>query len=73
MPGMSGPHLQQELLRRGIDIPIIFITAQSGETLRIEAMRRGARAWLNKPFNETSIVTAVQSVLNDNVSPAGTA
>jgi FixJ family two-component response regulator len=34
MPGMSGSDLQEQLKRRQYDIPIIFITAHSAETLR---------------------------------------
>src|SRR5437016_8618125 len=34
MPGMSGPDLQSELIRRGQSIPIIFITAQRDESVR---------------------------------------
>ena len=37
MPGMSGPQLQQELIRRRQEIPIVFITAQ--------ATSRSVRAW----------------------------
>jgi len=31
MPGMSGPDLQRELMRRRKKIPIVFITAYGGE------------------------------------------
>src|SRR6185312_11969685 len=34
LPGMSGPELQLELLRRGKAIPIVFITAQGDKSLR---------------------------------------
>jgi FixJ family two-component response regulator len=34
MPGMSGPELKRELQRRGKAIPVVFITANSDETLR---------------------------------------
>src|SRR6266853_6563084 len=35
MPGMSGPDLQQELIRRRHQIPIVFITAHSDESVRL--------------------------------------
>ena len=41
MPGMSGPDLQQELIRRRQEIPIVFITAQGDETVRPRAARAG--------------------------------
>ena len=34
LPGMSGPDLQQELIRRGKAVPIVFITAQGDKSLR---------------------------------------
>ena len=43
MPGMSGPDLQQELVRRRQEIPIVFITAHRGETVRPRLLERGER------------------------------
>src|SRR3984957_18028660 len=40
MPGMSGPELRRELLRRGHDIPTIFITAYADFASRLD-MRDG--------------------------------
>src|SRR5262245_20381460 len=34
LPGMSGPDLQQELIRRGNAVPIVFISAQADPSLR---------------------------------------
>ena len=63
MPGMSGPELQQELARRQCDIPIVFITANSNEGVRPEVMRRGAIAYLIKPYSQTAILSAVNKAL----------
>jgi CheY-like chemotaxis protein len=63
MPGMSGPDLQQELRLRGLEIPIIFITAQTDETLRQRLLEQGAVACLFKPFNESALVEALNSAL----------
>jgi len=63
MPDMSGPELQQELIRRGIVVPVVFITAHSIESVRTEIMRSGAVACLAKPFDETAIVQAVRTAL----------
>ena len=41
MPGMSGPELQQELIRRRQEIPIVFITAHGDETVRPQPARAG--------------------------------
>jgi FixJ family two-component response regulator len=50
MRGMSGPQLQTELKRLGSKIPIIFITAQSDESLRRRLVEQGAVACLLKPL-----------------------
>jgi FixJ family two-component response regulator len=63
MPGMTGPDLQQELIRRHRQIPIIFITAQGDETLRPRLLARGAIACLFKPFNETALLEALNVAL----------
>ncbi len=63
MPGMSGPQLQQELARMKHAIPIVFITAHSEERVRPTVLRRGAVAYLIKPFSETAILEAVRTAL----------
>src|SRR5262245_14102802 len=55
MPGMSGPDLQQELKRRQRSIPIVFITAHGGETIRLRLIASGAVECLFKPFSETAL------------------
>src|ERR1700730_17417972 len=42
MPGMSGPDLHHELKRRGVETPIVFITAQADEAARQRLLRQDA-------------------------------
>jgi FixJ family two-component response regulator len=63
MPGMSGPDLQRELRIRRLEIPIIFITGQTDETLRQRLLEQGAAACLFKPFNEFALLEALKSAL----------
>ena len=63
LPGMSGPDLQRELIRRGADIPIVFITAQSDASLRPRLLDLGAAAFLFKPFSDDALLEAVNSAL----------
>jgi FixJ family two-component response regulator len=62
MPGMSGPQLQDELRRRELNIPIIFITGQLDPTLRAELLARGAVECLFKPFRERDLRSALDRV-----------
>jgi FixJ family two-component response regulator len=63
MPGMSGPQLQTELKRRGVDIPIIFITAIADRELRAELLAQGAVECLFKPFSEHDLRAALELVM----------
>ncbi len=63
MPAMSGPELQEELIRRGGAIPIVFITAQRDEGTRARALAAGAVACLFKPFSDTALLDAVNAAL----------
>lgn len=63
MPGMSGPELKAELEDRGHDIPIIFITAKSHDTLRERLLAQGAVECLFKPFSESDLLDALRAAL----------
>jgi len=63
MPGMSGSELQQELRRRRIAIPVIFITAQRDEGVRSRLIEQGAIACLIKPFSDTALLDALKLAL----------
>jgi FixJ family two-component response regulator len=64
MPGMSGLDLQQELLRSGDPVPLIFMTAQTSERIRQRVLESGAVACLFKPFTESDLVDAVNRALD---------
>lgn len=63
LPGMSGPHLQQELRRLGREIPVIFITANADDGLRQELLAQRAVACLLKPFSDTALHQALDAAL----------
>jgi FixJ family two-component response regulator len=63
MPGMTGPDLQLELMRRKLSIPIVFITAHSDEGVRPRVLEAGAVECLFKPFSESSLLEALESAL----------
>jgi FixJ family two-component response regulator len=63
MPGMSGPDLQQELIRRSRAIPIVFITANQDEAVRPRLLQQGAVECLAKPFSPTVLLEALNAAL----------
>ena len=63
MPGMTGPQLQLELARRGLTIPIVFITAHVDAAVRQAALGRGAVECLFKPFSEEALLAALKKAV----------
>jgi FixJ family two-component response regulator len=63
MPGMSGPELRRELVRRGYAIPTIFITAHPDTAFRPDIVE-GAVACLIKPFDEMALFEALKKALD---------
>jgi len=63
MPGMSGPDLQQELKRRQVETPVVFITASGDRTVRTGLLAQGAADCLFKPFSERDLLDALTAAL----------
>src|SRR5690349_19734504 len=66
MPGMSGPALQEELALGGSILPVIFITGHGDISMAVEAMQHGAFDFVEKPFNDQSLIERVQRALEQN-------
>jgi FixJ family two-component response regulator len=66
MPGMSGPELRRELKMLRPRLPVVFITAQRDERLRMQLLGQDAIACLFKPFSETALLDALRSALPDH-------
>jgi FixJ family two-component response regulator len=63
MPGMSGPELHCELIRRHLEIPIVFMTAHGDSNVRPRMLERGAVDCLLKPFSESDLLQALNTAL----------
>jgi len=72
LPGMDGLQLQQQLLKLGLSVPIIFITAAADADgcRRKQALRAGAIAFLRKPFVGQELLGAVRAALGLTRDPA---
>jgi FixJ family two-component response regulator len=66
MPGLSGPQLQDELIRRKIDLPIIFLTGFAETAMVVEGVHKGAIDFLEKPIDGALLLQRVESALEIN-------
>lgn len=60
MPGMTGMQLQDELARRSVTAPIIFITGHGDVPMAVEAVKKGAFDFLEKPFNDEKLIDLIR-------------
>jgi RNA polymerase sigma factor (sigma-70 family) len=67
MPGLSGLELQQRLLELEVSIPIIFITGHADVPMAVEAMQKGAFAFIQKPFRDQELLESIsEAVISGN-------
>jgi len=65
MKGFSGIELQQHLVKRGIKIPIIFLTAIESDEIRQRAKQAGAAGFFRKPVDDQALLDTIQWVLSN--------
>lgn len=63
MPGMSGMECQQKLAVLHCTLPVVFITGHGDVPMAVEAMKRGAVEFIQKPFREQELLDCIQSAL----------
>jgi two-component system CheB/CheR fusion protein len=63
MPGMDGLELQERLNAEGAEIPVVVITGRQDVPLAVKAMRAGAIDFLQKPFDDEALLSAVERAL----------
>lgn len=63
MPGMNGLELQDELLRRGCAMPLVFITGHGDVPMAVDTMKKGAIDFIEKPFSEVLLRDLVDRML----------
>ena len=67
MPLMSGHELQNELLSRGISIPIIFISGNADIADSAKAFRAGAVDFLEKPFDTQILLERIDEAIKKDI------
>ena len=65
LPGMSGLEVQEHLLARKADLPIIFITGHGDVPMAVRALKKGAVDFIEKPFQQAALKAQVEHMLNE--------
>lgn len=66
MPGSGGFDVLPSFRRQCPEVPVILITAFGGGAVAQEAMRLGARSYLEKPFQFRALLEAVRDATRDD-------
>jgi two-component system, OmpR family, alkaline phosphatase synthesis response regulator PhoP len=78
MPGMNGYDICREVRKKGLDTPIIFISAKSEEIDRVLGLELGADDFIVKPFGIREVIARIRAVtrrylavkkINSNTQP----
>lgn len=64
MPKMSGMEVQQKLLEKRPDLPVVIVTGHGDIAMAVQAMRAGAVDFIEKPFQEEALSQTIETALS---------
>jgi len=70
LPGMTGFDVCEAIRKENSKVPVLFLTAKSSGTDRVQGLKLGADDYLTKPFNLEELLLRVQ-ILIRRINPAG--
>jgi len=70
MPGMSGLDVHDAMNAREIDVPVVYMTGHGDVPLAVEAMKKGAITFLEKPLQDSALEAALDSAFSPPVQQA---
>ncbi len=63
MPGMSGLQLQEKLKEKNVKLPIIFITGHGNVRMGVDAVKKGAVDFIEKPFEDQVLLDQIHAAI----------
>lgn len=63
MPEMDGLALQRHLSETGVRLPVIVMTGHGDVPIAVQALKAGAADFLEKPFDNSQLLTAVTNAI----------
>jgi FixJ family two-component response regulator len=67
MPGATGLDLMDEMQRRGLQVPVVLMTAHTSDAYRRRLLESRAVACLFKPFGEAELLGAIRLALRRDI------
>ena len=64
MPGLSGVELQEQLMARDADLPIVFMTGHGDIPMTVKAIKAGAVDFLPKPVSDKRLLQTVEDAVD---------
>lgn len=64
MPGMTGLELVRHMKAHGLNLPVVVITGHGDVPLAVEAMRAGVIDFLEKPFDDETLLRSIRMALD---------
>ncbi|MBA7696609.1 Transcriptional regulatory protein ZraR [subsurface metagenome] len=69
MPKMDGIEVLENIKKRKPELPVIIYTGYGSVTTAVEAMRKGASDYLNKPFSPEELKLVIKKALEQKGNP----
>lgn len=63
MPGMDGVMVTTEIRKRGVDIPILLLTAKTEIQDKVAGLDGGANYYMTKPFDTKELLAVIRSLV----------
>lgn len=64
MPEMDGLEVQQAMVERGIDMPVVILTGHGDIGIAVKAMRAGAVNFIEKPYEKEALIDAIEDAMS---------
>jgi two-component system response regulator FixJ len=68
MPEMSGLEFHDELKKQAVTIPVVYMTGHADVPLAVEAMKKGATTFLEKPLDKQQLTNAIENAIESRAT-----